>query len=165
MINVLYILARTIRTSTGRTRHEACFGTPPSVDRLRVSGSTAYAHDPKHKKHKSKSVPCWFMCPAEDAFGNKTYRLVDKRSPLKIVYSRNVVFDEDWTIRTKGPARSRSSPMSAEAPPARATPVGVDMDQAANQPSSTQPAEAQPGLTVEEEEETTVLSDADGVLQ
>jgi hypothetical protein len=160
MTYALYILARTIRTSTGRTRHEAWFGTPPSFDRLRVFGSTAYAHNPKHKKHQSKSVPCWSMCPAEDAFGKKAYRLVDKRNPLKVVFSRNVVFDEDWTMRTKGSARSGSSPTAAKAPPTRATPVGVDMDQAANRPGSTQPAEAQHDLPFEKEE-TPVLSDVD----
>ncbi|CDZ98543.1 gag-pol polyprotein [Phaffia rhodozyma] len=96
----LYVLARTVRPSTGKTRYEHWHGRPATYDRIHVFGCTAFAHNPKHKKHQSKSTPCWFISPSEDSFGKQAYRLVHKRNVQKVIYSRNVIFAEDWTMRT-----------------------------------------------------------------
>ena len=151
MTYALYVLARTVRKSTGRTRHDDWFGSPPSFDRLRVFGCTAYAHNPKHKKHQSKSVPCWFMCPAEDAVGKKAYRLVDKRNPHKVVFSRDVVFDEGWTMRTKGSASSGSGQTATMTPLTSRMPLGLDLP---SSPSGPAEIEDTAGVDMEEENRT-----------
>lgn len=74
------------------TPHEAWSGSKRSISHLRIFGCTAYAHVPKAERRKLDSMmrKCVLL-----GYGSqqKGYRLYDVQR-LKIVHSRDVVFDE-----------------------------------------------------------------------
>ena len=76
----------------GMTPHEAWYGRKPRVEHLRVFGCTAYVHIPKDERGKldSKTRKCTLL-----GYGSvrKGYRVFDHLTQ-KILYSRNVKFDE-----------------------------------------------------------------------
>jgi hypothetical protein len=74
----------------GITPYEAWYGTKPSVNHLRVFGSTCYALVPKEKRTKleNRSMKCMLLGYSDE---KKGYRLL---SNGKFIISRDVVFDE-----------------------------------------------------------------------
>ena len=89
----VYLRNRSPTTAVkGMTPCEALTGEKPRVDTLRVFGCLAYAHIPKDKRQKfdSKARRCIFL-----GYGmvTKGYRLYDVNRS-KVLYSRDVVFDE-----------------------------------------------------------------------
>ena len=89
----VYLRNRSTTTAVkGMTPYEALTGEKPRVDNLRVFGFLAYAHIPKDERHKfdSKARRCIFL-----GYGmvTKGYRLHDMNHS-KVLYSRDVVFDE-----------------------------------------------------------------------
>ena len=89
----VYLRNRSPTTAVkGMTPFEALTGEKPRVDTLRVFGSLAYAHIPKDERQKfdSKARRCIFL-----GYGTVTkgYRLYDVNRS-KVLYSRDVVFDE-----------------------------------------------------------------------
>ena len=85
----------TTSTVKGMTPHQAWFGQKPGVKHLRVFGCAAYTHIPRDERGKldSKSKKCSLL-----GYGNvrKGYRVFD-HATQKVLYSRNVVFNEDDT--------------------------------------------------------------------
>lgn len=79
----------------GMTPHQAWYGEKPGVGHLRVFGCVAYTHVPKEERQKldSKTKKCTLL-----GYGSvrKGYRVFD-HSTKKVLYSRNVVFDEQET--------------------------------------------------------------------
>ena len=80
-------------TVKGMTPLQAWFGQKPGVKHLRVFGCAAYAHIPRDERGKldSKSKKCSLL-----GYGNvrKCYCVFD-HATQKVLYSRNVVFNED----------------------------------------------------------------------
>jgi len=75
-----------------KTPYEALNGSKPSIKHLRVFGCSAYVHVPKDERSKidSKSKKCIFLGYSTVTKG---YRFYDS-STKKIIFSRDVVFDE-----------------------------------------------------------------------
>ena len=75
-----------------KTPIEALTGSRPSVKHLRVFGCVAYRHVPKDERRKldSKTEKCIFLGYSDT---RKGYRLYNTQK-MKIVYSRDVVFNE-----------------------------------------------------------------------
>ena len=81
------------KSVAGMTPFEAWSGKKPNVNNLRIFGCISYAHVPKDERKKldSKARECIFLGYGTEVKG---YRLLDLSS-RKIVYSRDVVFDEN----------------------------------------------------------------------
>ena len=77
------------------TPEEAWSGRKPTVDYFRIFGCIAYAHIPDEKRRKldNKGEKCIFLGVSDKS---KAYKL-DNPSTMKIVISRDVVFDEKCT--------------------------------------------------------------------
>lgn len=98
----VYLRNRSPTTAVeGMTPYEALTGEKPRVDMLRVFGCLAYAHIPKDERQKfdSKARRCIFL-----GYGvvTKGYRLYDVNHS-KILYSRDVIFDESKYGLNKDP--------------------------------------------------------------
>ena len=90
----VFLQNRTLsRAHPGATPYETCHGAKPRVEHLRIFGSAAYTHIPKHfrKKFDSKSKKLILVGYQEDS---TNYRLLDQKA-RKISVSKDVVFDED----------------------------------------------------------------------
>ena len=74
---------------------EAWSGRKPTIDHFKIFGCIAYAHipDEKRKKHDDKGEKCVFLGVSEVS---KAYKLFNPLT-MKIVTSRDVVFDEENT--------------------------------------------------------------------
>lgn len=77
------------------TREEAWSGRRPAVDHFWIFGCIAYAHilDEKRRKLDNKGEKCIFLGVSDKS---KAYKLYNP-STMKIVISRDVVFDEEGT--------------------------------------------------------------------
>ncbi|KAJ8640821.1 hypothetical protein MRB53_017515 [Persea americana] len=77
------------------TPEEAWSGRKPAVDHFRIFGCIAYAHIPYEKRRKldNKGEKCIFLGVSDKS---KAYKLYNP-STMKIVISRDVVFDEKGT--------------------------------------------------------------------
>ena len=84
----------------------------PQVDTLRVFGCLVYAHIPKDERQKfdSKARRCIFL-----GYGmvTKGYRLYDVNRS-KVLYSRDVVFDESKPVVEKEPKDEQRNPAEQE---------------------------------------------------
>ena len=102
LATAVYLRNRSPTTAVkGMTPFEALTGEKPRVDTLRVFGCLAYAHIPKDERQKfdSKARRCIFL-----GYGTVTkgYRLYDVNRS-KVLYSRDVVFDESMPGVEKEP--------------------------------------------------------------
>ena len=88
------------------TPEEAWSGRKPAVDHFRIFGCIAYAHipDEKRKKLDNKGEKCIFLGVSDKS---KAYKLYNP-STMKIVISRDVVFDEEstWSWNQNGVKKS-----------------------------------------------------------
>lgn len=102
----------------GKTLEEAWTGRNPRISHLKVFGSLAYVWilDAKHSKLDSKSQKLMFIGYSDN---HKAYRLIDVDID-HLMFSRNVVFDEEW-----GPFQLSSSEQNSEDRPLKATDLGV----------------------------------------
>lgn len=92
----IHILNRSpILVVQNMTPEEAWSGRKPAVDHFRIFGCIAYAHipDEKRKKLDNKGEKCVFLGVSDQS---KAYKLYNP-STMKIIISRDVVFDENGT--------------------------------------------------------------------
>ena len=84
------------------TPEEAWSGRKPTVDHFRIFGCIAYAHIPNEKMRKpeNKGEKCIFLGVSDKS---KAYKLFNP-STMKIIISRDVVFDEKdtWSWNQNG---------------------------------------------------------------
>ena len=94
--SAVYVLNRTISSSSTITPFELLFGRKPNIENLRVIGCRAYAHvpDAKRKKLDAKATPCWLVGYGEETKG---WILWDPES-RKYILSRDVTFNENLLI-------------------------------------------------------------------
>jgi len=76
----------------GKTPSEALYGEKPKVGHMRVFGCTAYSLIPENERQKldAETRKCIFLGYPNN---KKGYQLHDQ-SNLKVIYSRDVIFDE-----------------------------------------------------------------------
>ncbi|GJX34125.1 putative RNA-directed DNA polymerase [Tanacetum coccineum] len=87
--------------------------TPPKTPQLnglaeRMNKTLAFVHIPKDERSKLdvKTKPCVFLGYGQDKFGHRLYDLVQKR----LVRSRDVVFEEDLTLKDVEKAKRETIP-------------------------------------------------------
>jgi hypothetical protein len=92
----IYVLNRTLSSSSTKTPFELFYKKKPNLDNLRVIGCRAYAHIPDclRKKLDPKAVPCWLVGYNEEIKGWKLWEPVSR----KFITSRDVIFNEDLLI-------------------------------------------------------------------
>ena len=82
-----------------QTPYQAWTGKAPDLKHLRVFGSTAYAHQPSEKRQKLDARALEYTMIGYSS-ESKGYKLWDDNKK-RIHISRDVVFDERWTVKTK----------------------------------------------------------------
>lgn len=82
-----------------QTPYQAWTGKAPDLKHLRVFGSIAYAHQPSEKRQKLDARALEYTMIGYSS-ESKGYKLWDDNKK-RIHISRDVVFDERWTVKTK----------------------------------------------------------------
>ena len=122
----------------GMTPFEAWHGKKPSVDHLRVFGCDAYAHIPKEERGKSdkKARKCVLLGYRAETKGYRLYDVKDR----KIVYSRDVQFNENSKYLEQDPHNSNDYKLTVNFPSNSVTPTDDDCeDQPPNHAEPPQP--------------------------
>ena len=122
----------------GMTPFEAWHGKKPSVDHLRVFGCDAYAHIPKEERRKSdkKARKCVLLGYRAETKGYRLYDVKDR----KIVYSRDVQFNENSKYLEQDPHNSNDYKLTVNFPSNSVTPTDDDCeDQPPNHAEPPQP--------------------------
>ena len=110
----------------GMTPFEAWHGKKPSVDNLRVFGCDAYAHIPKEERGKcdKKARKCVLLGYGAETKGYRLYEVKDR----KIVYSRDVQFNENSKYLEQDPHNSNDYKLIVNFPSNSVTPTDDDCE-------------------------------------